>query len=131
MNLEVFDFFSKLEPKTKEYLKMRLHPIEVPENTTLFFQDDICDSILFLTSGEIELVKHIDENETKQLYTLKAGEQCIVNIASTLSQTPALASATTTTPIEGYIIDMYSLKDLMRMSEVYQGYVFSLYKVEC
>ncbi len=131
MDLSQFSFFNELEPKAKEYLKMRLHPIEVPENTTLFFQEDICDSVLFLTSGEIELVQQIDEDKMKTIYKLEAGEQCIINIASTLSQTPALATAVTNTSIKGYIIDMYSFKDLMKLSDVYQAYVFSLYTLEC
>ncbi|WP_428738587.1 cyclic nucleotide-binding domain-containing protein [Sulfurimonas sp.] len=131
MDLSQFSFFNNLEPKAKDYLKMRLHPIEVPEDTTLFFQEDICDSVLFLTSGEIELVKQINEDEIKSIYKLEAGQQCIINLASTLSQTPALATAVTNTPIKGYIIDMYSLNDLMKLSDVYQAYVFSLYTLEC
>ena len=63
------------------------------------------------------------------LYTLKAGEQCIVNTASLLSGTDAVASAETLIDIEGYLIDVNSVKMLSRMSDVYQSYLFSLYQL--
>ncbi|MFT7860764.1 MAG: cyclic nucleotide-binding domain-containing protein [Sulfurimonas sp.] len=130
MDLSMFEFFGKLEQPAKDFLKMRLHPIEVPENTELFFQGDVCDSILFLTSGEIKLTKQTDDNEEELLYTLQPGKQCIVNTASTLSQTPAIATAATTTEIKGYILDMYSLQDLAKRSDVYLSYLFSIYTLD-
>lgn len=127
MDLEVYDFFNKLEPKAKDYLKMRLQPVEVPKDTILFFQGDTCDSILFLTSGKVRLYIQSEEADEITLYNLNAGEQCIVNTASTLSETPAIATAIATTDIEGYVLDIYSLKDLTKLSDVYQSYLFSLY----
>lgn len=131
MNLESFPFYKELEAQAKDFLKMRLHPVEVPADTILFNQGDICDSVLFLTSGEIKLTKQTDENEEELLYTLQAGKQCIVNTASTLSQTPAIATATSATDITGYILDMYSLQDLAKRSEPYMNYLFSIYTLDC
>ncbi|WP_304545170.1 Crp/Fnr family transcriptional regulator [Sulfurimonas microaerophilic] len=130
MDISVFDFYSKLEQPAKDFLKMRLHPVEAPADTLLFNQGDICDSVLFLTSGEIKLTKQTDEGE-ELLYTLQPGQQCIVNTASTLSQTPAIATATSTTEITGYILDMYSLQDLTKRSEPYMNYIFSIYTLDC
>jgi len=65
----------------------------MPKNTLLFYQGDICENILWLTSGEVRLYTQSDSIEEITLYNLKAGEQCIVNTASLLSQTDAVASA--------------------------------------
>lgn len=130
MNLEMFDFYKKLEPQAKDFLKMRLHPVEAPKDTLLYAQGDICDSVIFLTQGEFKVVQEIDETDEKLLYTLQAPKQCIVNLSSTLSQTPAIATAVSTTEIKGYILDMYSLKDLCKQSDAYLSYIFSLFNLE-
>jgi CRP/FNR family transcriptional regulator len=125
----MFPFYEDLDKYALEFLKIHLQPIYVPKDTILFSQDDICDSILFLTSGEIALSMKSDAEEEIFLYRLKAGEQCIVNTASTLSQTKAVATATTLSDIEGYIIDMYSIKELIANCRPYQEFIFSLYRV--
>ena len=129
MQLTSYPFLNKLEPEALLFLKQHIKPITIPKNTLLFYQGDICDNILWLTSGEVRLYTQSDNIEDITLYTLKAGEQCIVNTASLLSQTDAVASAETLTDIEGYLIDVESVKKLSKMSDVYQNYLFSLYQL--
>jgi len=124
MSLEKFSFYKKLEPEAIEFLQKNLEAVKVPKDTLLFSEGDVCDSILFLTSGEVQLIQEEKQNE---LYRLYPGDQCIVNTASTLSQTPAIASAITKTEIEGYILDMYSVKILAKNSEPYLSYLFEIY----
>jgi len=120
---------AQLESDALVFLKQHITPIAIPKNTLLFYQGDICDNILWLTSGEVRLYTQSNSIEELTLYTLKAGEQCIVNTASLLSQTNAVASAETLTDIKGYLIDAQSVKALSKMSDVYQGYLFSLYQL--
>ena len=130
MNLESFAFYKDLEPQAKNFLQMSLKPVSVPKDSILFFQGDICDGILFLTSGEVRLYIQSDDADEITLYHLNPGEQCIVNTASTLSQTEAIATAITLTDINGYILDMYSVKELAHNSNVYQSYLFSIYTLQ-
>ncbi len=129
MTLTSYPFINKLEPEALKFLQTHLKPIQVPKNNLLFYQGDICDNILWLTKGEVRLYTQSDEIEEITLYTLKAGEQCIVNTASLLSQTEAIASAETITDIEGYLIDAESVKKLTKLSDAYQSYLFSLYQL--
>ncbi len=129
MTLTSYPFIEKLEAEALEFLHAHLKPIKIPKNNLLFYQGDICDNILWLTKGEVRLYTQSDEIEEITLYTLKAGEQCIVNTASLLSQTEAIASAQTVTDIEGYLIDVESVKKLAKLSDVYQTYLFSLYQL--
>ncbi len=129
MQLTNYPFINKLEPEALEFLQTHLKPIQVPKNNLLFYQGDICDNILWLTKGEVRLFTQADGVEEITLYTLQAGEQCIVNTASLLSQTEAIASAETMTDIEGYLIDVESVKTLAKLSDVYQNYLFSLYQL--
>ncbi len=129
MQLSTYPFLEQLEPEALQFLNTHIKPIKISKGTLLFYQGDICDNILWLTSGEVRLYTQSDSIENVTLYTLKAGEQCIVNTASLLSQTDAVASAETITDIEGCLIDVESVKALSKMSDVYQNYLFSLYQL--
>jgi len=129
MQLSTYPFLETLEPNALTFLKKHIKPIAIDKDSILFYQGDICDNILWLIEGEVRLYTQSDNIEDITLYTLKAGEQCIVNTASLLSQTNAIASAETVTDIKGYLIDIQSVKHLSKISEVYQSYLFSLYQL--
>ncbi len=129
MQLSLYPFMDTLEPEAREFLTQHLKPIKVPAGNLLFYQGDICDNILLLTKGKVRLYTQADGIEEITLYTLQPGEQCIVNTASLMSQTDAVASAETLTDIEGYLIDAKSIKALSKISDVYQSYLFSLYQL--
>lgn len=127
INLEKYPFYDSLESKSIDFLEKNLKAIAVPKGTLLFFQGDICDSILFLSSGAVRLYIQSDDAEEITLYNLHEGEQCIVNTASTISQTPAIGSAVALTDIEGYLLDTSSVKELSKQSDAYQSFLFSIY----
>lgn len=129
MQLAAYPFIERLEPEALAFLQDHIRPVSISKNTLLFYQGDICENILWLTSGEVRLYTQSDTIDEITLYTLKAGEQCIVNTASLLSGTNAVASAETLTDIEGYLIDTQSVKLLSKMSDIYQNYLFSLYQL--
>ena len=127
MNLQEYSFYKELEDSSLKFLEEHLKPITVPKGNILFFQGDTCDNILFLTRGKVRLYIQSDEADEMTLYQLNAGEQCIVNTASTISQTEAIGSAVTVTDIEGYLLDVESVKALAHSSDAYQSYLFSVY----
>jgi CRP/FNR family transcriptional regulator, anaerobic regulatory protein len=129
MKLATYPFIKNLEPEVLKFLQDHIRPVSMPKGNLLFYQGDVCDNILWLTSGEVRLYTQSDTIEEITLYTLRAGEQCIVNTASLLSGTKAVASAETLTDIEGYLIDAHSVKSLSKMSDIYQSYLFSLYQL--
>jgi len=118
MNLQDYTFYNELEESSLEFLKQHLRSIQVPKGNILFFQGDTCENILFLTSGKVRLYIQSDNADEITLYQLNAGEQCIVNTASTLSQTEAIGSAVTVTDIEGYLLDVQSVKELAHMGSL-------------
>ena len=129
MQLSIYPFTDQLEPEAVKFLETHLNPVQVPKGNLLFYQGDVCSDILWLTKGKVRLYAQAEGIEEITLYTLQPGEQCIVNTASLLSQTQAIASAETVTDIEGYLIDVESIKKLAKISDVYQDYLFSLYQL--
>jgi len=129
LNLQDFPFNASLEADARAFLEEHAKAITIPKNNILFYQGDICDNVLLLTKGEVRLYIQDEGVESIDLYTLKEGEQCIVNTASSISDTNAIATAQSITDIEGYILNKESLKKLSVLSPVYQSYIFSLYTI--
>lgn len=119
IHLQNYPFYNELDSKTIDFLRKNLKPISLKEDNILFYQGDICDSILFLTNGIVRLYIQSDGTDGITLYQLKKGEQCIVNTASTISQTAAIGSAVTVTDIEGYLLDVKSVKELEKNPKSY------------
>lgn len=129
MNLDAFSFVTTLSSTQKTFLEENLKPLTVPAGNILFYQGDVCHDILLLTSGEVRLYIQAEGTEEITLYTLKTGEQCIINTASTLSNTQAIGSAITHTDITGYLLNEDIVKSLMHQNDEYQKYIFSLYTI--
>ena len=128
--MEAFKFFDKLCSEDKEFLKSNSKYIESPVNFTLFYQGDICKDILLLDEGTVKLFIHGELDEVLSLYEINRGEQCIINTSSTLSNSEAIATAQTTTPIKGWLIPHNISKELMIRSSTYQEYIFSLFSLK-
>ena len=129
LNLQAFPFEDSLDSESLSFLEQHAKPISVPKESILFYQGEICDNILLLTKGQVRLYIQDEGVESIDLYTLNEGEQCIVNTASLLSNTDAIASAETITDIEGYLVDAQTIKKLSALSPAYQSYIFSLYTI--
>jgi len=61
------------------------------------------------------------------LYDFCEGEQCIVNIASALSSTPAIATVQALTDVRGWLIPVHVIQRLIAESHAYQKTVFCLF----
>ena len=127
--MQKFNFFEELERDDIENLKKNSKYIEFPEKTILFYQEDICENILYLTTGKVQLLMYGGLNEEIPLYTLNEGEQCIINTSSSLSQTKAVGTAQTLTPIQGWLIPKQTIQQLIVKSQKYQNFIFSLFSL--
>lgn len=130
LSLNDFEFAKALSREEFAYLSQHAKRVSIPKNTILFYQEDICNDILLLGKGEIELYMY-GENEKKiPLYALHEGEQCVINTSSTISQTPAIGTAQSLSDVEGWLINEAVVKHLMHQSPTYLNYVFSLFTIK-
>ncbi len=130
LQLEAFDFAKSLELSELDYLRSHARKIALPKETVLFYQEDICQDILLLGKGEVELFMYGENDKKIPLYALKEGEQCVINTSSTISQTPAIGTAYALSDIEGWLIPQDVVKTLMHRSPAYLNYVFSLFTIK-
>ena len=128
--MQNYDFFKNLDDKDKQYLLDNSKYVEIPKDFTLFYQGDICNEILLLKSGIVQLLIYGQIDEMVPLYEIKEGEQCIVNTSSTISQTPAIATARTKSDICGWLVPANIIKELIIKCPSYQQYIFSLFALK-
>lgn len=128
--MENYDFFKNLDEKDKKHLLDNSKYVEIPKDFTLFYQGDVCNDILLLKSGVVQLLVYGQINEMIPLYEIKEGEQCIINTSSTISQTPAIATAQTKSDICGWLVPSHIIKELIVKCPSYQQYIFSLFALK-
>ena len=130
-DLEIYSFFLNFTEEEKKDFFSLLRPVSLPQETIIHYQGDICKEVLLLTEGEVRLYIQADDfSEEVTLYALKAGEQCLANTASVLSQSKTIGTADTQTPIKGYLLGEEDIKSFMQVSPVYQQYIMALYSTK-
>jgi len=126
--LKIYPFFLALSQEEQERFASFLKPITLPKETIIHYQGDVCKDVLLLVEGEVRIYTQADDfSEEVTLYSLKAGEQCLVNTASVLSHSKSIGTAVTVTDIKAYTLNEKELELFMSNSPLYQQYVMSLY----
>ena len=126
--LKVYPFFLALTQEEQMTFASKLKAISLPKDTIIHYQGDVCKDVLLLVEGEIRLYAQADDfSEEVTLYTLGAGEQCLANTASVLSQAKTIGTAVTQTDIKAYLLHEKEIEKMMKMLPVYQHYIMNLY----
>ncbi|RLA75736.1 MAG: hypothetical protein DRG11_00625 [Epsilonproteobacteria bacterium] len=131
MDIKEFSFVQLLEKSELDFLSLNSSKVSLGKGAVLFYQDDICSDILLLSSGEVSLCVYSDDKiEPIELYSIEAGEQCIINTASAISQTKVIATAIALSDITGYLVSYSIIKKLMKKNEKYQDFIFGLFSIK-
>jgi CRP/FNR family transcriptional regulator, anaerobic regulatory protein len=127
MELEHYQFFQSLEPESLEKVRQDARPVSLGVGTFLYYQGDVNQGILFLNKGCVKVFLHADEIGKGEitLYYITPGEQCLVNTLSTVSQTPATATAIVDESIEGWLIPTETIRWLIDNSPAYRDFKIS------
>jgi CRP/FNR family transcriptional regulator len=127
MELEHYQFFQSLEPNSLEKVRQDARPVALGVGTFLYYQGDVNQGILFLNKGCVKVFLHADEIGKGEitLYYITPGEQCLVNTLSTVSQTPATATAIVDESIEGWLIPTETIRWLIDNSPAYRNFKIS------
>ncbi|MDD2839427.1 MAG: Crp/Fnr family transcriptional regulator [Sulfuricurvum sp.] len=127
MNLDHYQFFQSLEPKSLEKVRSEAKKIALGVGTFLYFQGDVTPGILFLNKGVVKVFLHADEIGKGEitLYYITPGEQCLVNTLSTVSQMPATATAIVDESIEGWLVPAETIRWLIDNSPAYRNFKLS------
>ena len=127
MQLQEYQFFKSLEPNAVQKVLGDAKKISAGVGSFLYYQGDINEGILFLKKGCVKIFLHSEEVGKGEitLYYITPGEQCLVNTLSTVSKTPANASAVVDESIEGWIIPTKTIEWLIENSPRYREFKIS------
>jgi CRP/FNR family transcriptional regulator len=125
--MQEFSFFTTLDEESQSELLDNAKKTTMSAGMTLFSQGDTCEDILFLTKGSVRVFRQHESGAEITLYFLEPGEQCNVNITSSFSQMPAIATAVSETEIEGYMVPSTIAKKFFMHERGYQQFIFGLY----
>lgn len=124
MDLFEYEFFQDLTEDEKFIIKNSAKSIALSIGSPLYFEGDVNKDILFLKQGKVKVYitpETVSSGEVT-LYYISAGEQCLVNTFSTVTQSKALASAVVDESIEGWLIPRESILWLINNSQSYREF---------
>jgi len=127
MELDHYQFFQSLEPESLEKVRSEAKKVSLGVGTFLYYQGDVNQGILFLTKGCVKVFLHAEDIGKGEitLYYITPGEQCLVNTLSTVSQTPATATAIVDESIEGWLVPAETIRWLIDNSPAYRDFKIS------
>jgi len=128
MDLFEYEFFNDIKAEDRERIEQNSKYISLPIGSQLYYEGDVNQDILFLKQGKVKVYitpESIGKGEIT-LYYISAGEQCLVNTFSTVTQTPTLASAVVDESIEGWLIPKENILWLINNSQSYRDFKIEL-----
>lgn len=128
MDLFEYEFFNDIKAEDRERIEQNSKYISLAIGSQLYYEGDVNQDILFLKHGKVKVYitpENIGKGEIT-LYYISAGEQCLVNTFSTVTQTPTLASAVVDESIEGWLIPKESILWLINNSQSYRDFKIEL-----
>jgi len=124
--MELLDYhcFNNLTETEKEKVLNSAKKVMLPSEQILYYTGDVCEDVLFLKSGTVKVYIQPKEigSEEMTLYELQKGSQCVVNLFSTISSSPTLATAQTVTPIEGWLVSKDTIIWLIHNSDSFREF---------
>lgn len=117
------DFIKALRPENRQHFDQVTRLVSQEE---ILKEHDVCNHILFLLSGEIEVYKLSANGKAFRLYTILEGESCVLNLSCVLSDLHYSAYARTLTEVQCILIPRKVFLDVFNQEEALRRYVFAL-----
>lgn len=100
--------------------------VALPAHYEILNEQDTCTHALFLLAGQIEVYKLSENGKQFRLYTIVAGEACVLNLSCILSNSSYMAFARTLEACEVVLIPKATFIDIFNSETVIKDYVFHL-----
>jgi CRP/FNR family transcriptional regulator len=100
---------------------------QVPAGTVMFDEAQPCQGFPFVLDGAIGVSKLSDNGREIQLYTVDAGESCILTSTCLLGAIDYDARGVTLTDTSLFILPRPTFERLLRSSDAFRRYVFRLF----
>ncbi len=117
------EFYDRISEANKRWFQ---NQISLERDFEILNENDQCQNVLFLLSGEIEVYKLSVNGKQFRLYTIKAGESCVLNLSCVLSDNNYMAFAKASTDITCLLVPQDEFLRIFNEEESLRNYVFNL-----
>jgi len=117
------NFYEYLMEHNKHWFQ---NEIALEQGYGILNEHDQCQHVLFLIEGEIEVYKLSVNGKQFRLYTIKAGESCVLNLSCVLSDNNYMAFAKASTDIKCILVPQKEFLRMFNEEEGLRNYVFRL-----
>ena len=101
--LAAYPFLDRISAESRD--ELRRHGRPLASGPALFRQEgDACDSVTLLAAGRVRVVKRRASGREITLYTVGAGEMCVLEVLAVLVGTPYRAEALIEEPVSGIAV---------------------------
>lgn len=123
----LFPGLEQLENDAKTIISGALHSAKIPQGTTVFSSGDTCENYLLVTQGSVR-VQMVSENGREiVLYRVEQGQTCIMTTSCLMTSDVYAAQAITENEVSALILPSATFRQLINMSPIFRGFVFSSY----
>ncbi len=99
---------------------------DVPAQTHLYWEGDICSGIAFVLGGDIRVYKCGESGREITLYEIGPGETCILNASCLVGNIAYPANAVTTSTCQLLLISAHEFRRLLDTDATMRAFVFAL-----
>ena len=117
LTASILDFLDKKIPSKK---------VSIKENTIVCRLGDHCDNLVVLTKGEVKVMRIADDGRHITLYSIHAGESCVLTTSCLFNKKAFPAIAITQADSEGYVISQTQLKLWLTTEPLWQSFIFKM-----
>jgi CRP/FNR family transcriptional regulator len=122
--LAQFAFFTKLPAAARQSLADASQFVRLRQDAYFYREGDEVAQFALVGSGSIRVYKTAETGREVNLYHVRAGETCLVNLISVLLERKALASARASSETEAVILPASHCRGLVGQNEVVRTFVF-------
>jgi CRP/FNR family transcriptional regulator len=121
--LEIFPFFSNAPRILVENILFSSRFKKIPGKTLVKLEGDQCQDFIFMLSGEKRIFKMSQSGREITLFEINAGDICVLNASSILSNTRLPANAATISETGVLLLPAQNFLDLMAAHEEMRAFV--------
>ena len=123
--LEIFPFFSNAPRILVENILFSSRYKKIPGKTLVKLEGDQCQDFIFMLSGEKRIFKMSESGKEITLFEINAGDICVLNASSILSNTRLTANAATISETGVLLLPAQNFLDLMAAHEEMRAFVYT------
>ena len=116
--LKIFPFFSNAPRILVENILFSSRYKKIPGKTLVKLEGDQCQDFIFMLSGEKRIFKMSESGREITLFEINAGDICVLNASSILSNTRLPANAATISETGVLLLPAQNLLDLMASTSI-------------